>query len=203
MLFLKCNICIHGKQKECNNTNTLWSTWLIELWWKAIFKQASFTIWWPIVVSRKSTHGQYISHHPTSIVCYCIPLWVSTHVCGFGLVHPQLAAVILQGHIRSPKCIWYKGHNFAMPQKSPGLCPQLFLGFPLSLLKLPRKGGSHVKKSTCRLILQLCCFSFSIRKEKTVLQVKEALLEEMSEDSNDICFLFLFQVELCSPILPQ
>jgi len=74
---------------------------------------------------------------------------------------------------------------------------------PLSLLKLPGKGGSHVKKSTCQLLLQLCCFSFSIRKEMTVLQVKEALLEEMGEESNDPCFLFLFQVQLCSPILPQ
>ena len=62
---------------------------------------------------------------------------------------------------------------------------------PLSLLKLLRKGGSHVKKSTCRLSLQLSCCSFNIRKEMNVLQVKEALLEEMSEESNDPCFLFL------------
>ena len=66
----------------------------------------------PIIVSWKSTHGQYISCHSKSVVCYCIPLWMSTHmhVCGFGLVHPRLAAVILQGHNRSPKCTWYKAH---------------------------------------------------------------------------------------------
>ena len=100
----------------------------------------------PIIVSWKSTHGQYISCHSKSVVCYCIPLWMSTHmhVCGFGLVHPRLAAVILQGHNRSPKCTWYKGHNFAMPQKSPGLCPQLFLGFTQALTFLKGYYRSYI-----------------------------------------------------------
>lgn len=64
---------------------------------------------------------------------------------------------------------------------------------PPSLLQLLRKGGSYEKKSTCRLLLQLSCCSYNFSKKMSNLQLKEVLFEEMSEESNDPCFLFLGQ----------
>ena len=61
----------------------------------------------------------------------------------------------------------------------------------ISLLQLLRREDCHVKKCTCRLLLQLCCYSSSLRKEAGDLNIKEALFEEMSEMSNDSTFMFL------------
>ena len=74
-------------------------------------------------------------------------------------------------------------HNFSEIIQSKSL--------PLSLLQLLRRGGSYEKKSTCRLLLQLSCCSYSFNKEMNDLQLKEALFEEVSEENNDPCFLFL------------
>ena len=76
-------------------------------------------------------------------------------------------------------------HNFSEIIQSKSL--------PLSLLQFLRRGGSYEKKSTCRLLLQLSCCSNNFSKEMNDSQLKEALFEVMSEESNDPCFLFLGQ----------